>query len=176
MCSSSTLQFLQFWYQNGVNYLFLIVKSIEVTSEQCCIMFDWLIFHHFLQLMLVGLGWKSTAKSNEKLVNQTYATLFLFWMPFNTLVAFNVSWSFMEMCSYASATFYILSVTSSDFHERFTNSQELRVAHKEMENTIWQSWSYLFKSRCAKSNRLSYSLSVPSFWKPKHQGVIWNLY
>ena len=29
---SSTLQFLQFWYQNGVNYLFLIVKSIEVTS------------------------------------------------------------------------------------------------------------------------------------------------
>ena len=30
--SSSTLQFLQCWYQNGVNYLFLIVKSIEVTS------------------------------------------------------------------------------------------------------------------------------------------------
>ena len=32
LISSSTLQFLQFWYQNGVNYLFLIVKSIEVTS------------------------------------------------------------------------------------------------------------------------------------------------
>ena len=32
LISSNTLQFLQFWYQNGVNYLFLIVKSIEVTS------------------------------------------------------------------------------------------------------------------------------------------------
>ena len=30
--SSTTLQFLQYWYQNGVNYLFLIEKSIEVTS------------------------------------------------------------------------------------------------------------------------------------------------
>ena len=30
--SSTTLQFLQFWYLNGVNYLILIVKSIEVTS------------------------------------------------------------------------------------------------------------------------------------------------
>ena len=32
-------------------------------------MFDWLIFHYFLQLMSVRLAWKSTAKSNEKLVN-----------------------------------------------------------------------------------------------------------
>ena len=32
LISTSTLQFLQFWYQNGVNYLFLIVKSIKVTS------------------------------------------------------------------------------------------------------------------------------------------------
>ena len=32
LITSSTLQFLQFWYQNGVNNLFLIVKSIEVTS------------------------------------------------------------------------------------------------------------------------------------------------
>ena len=39
----------------------------------------------------------------------------------------------MEMCSYRSATFYIFSVTSSDFHEIFTNSQEHRVTHKEME-------------------------------------------
>ena len=39
----------------------------------------------------------------------------------------------MEMCSYRSATFYILNVTSSDFHEIFTNSQEHRVTHKEME-------------------------------------------
>ena len=32
--------------------------------------------------MAVGLAWKSAAKSNEKLVNQKYATLFLSWMPF----------------------------------------------------------------------------------------------
>ena len=32
LISNSTLQFLQFWYQNGVNYFFMIVKSIEVTS------------------------------------------------------------------------------------------------------------------------------------------------
>ena len=38
--------------------------------------------HYFLQLMSVGLAWKSVAKSNEKLVNQKYATLFLSWMPF----------------------------------------------------------------------------------------------
>ena len=43
--------------------------------------FDWLIFHYFLQLMSVGLAWKSAAKNNEKLVNQKYATLFLTWMP-----------------------------------------------------------------------------------------------
>ena len=30
--------------------------------------------------MSVGLAWKSAAKSNEKLVNQKYATLFLSWM------------------------------------------------------------------------------------------------
>ena len=32
LISSCTLQFLQFWYQNGVIYFFLIVKSIKVTS------------------------------------------------------------------------------------------------------------------------------------------------
>ena len=32
LINSSTLQFLQFWYQNGVDYLFLIIKSIKVTS------------------------------------------------------------------------------------------------------------------------------------------------
>ena len=31
LISSSTLQFLLFWYQNGVNYHVLIVKSIKVT-------------------------------------------------------------------------------------------------------------------------------------------------
>ena len=35
--------------------------------------------------MSEGLAWKSAAKSNEKLVNQKYATLFLSWMPFNDL-------------------------------------------------------------------------------------------
>ena len=34
--------------------------------------------------MSVGLAWKSAAKSNEKLVNQKYAPLFLSWMPFNS--------------------------------------------------------------------------------------------
>ena len=33
--------------------------------------------------MLVGLAWKSAAKSNEKLGIQKYATLFLSWMPFS---------------------------------------------------------------------------------------------
>ena len=32
LIDSTTLQFLQFWYQNGVNILFLVVKPIEVTS------------------------------------------------------------------------------------------------------------------------------------------------
>ena len=35
--------------------------------EQCCMIFDWLIFDYFLQLMLVVLAWKSVAKSNEKI-------------------------------------------------------------------------------------------------------------
>ena len=34
--------------------------------------------------MSVWLARKSAAKSNEKLVNQNYATLFLSWMPFST--------------------------------------------------------------------------------------------
>ena len=33
--------------------------------------------------MSVGLAWKSAAKSNERLVNQNYAKLFLYWMPFS---------------------------------------------------------------------------------------------
>ena len=37
---------------------------------------------YFLQLMSVGLAWKLAAKSNERLVNQKYATLFLSWMLF----------------------------------------------------------------------------------------------
>jgi hypothetical protein len=36
---------------------------------------------------VVGLGRKSAAKSNEKLVYQNYATLFLSWIPF-TAAAF----------------------------------------------------------------------------------------
>jgi hypothetical protein len=34
--------------------------------------------------MSVGLAQKLAAKSNEELVNQKYATLFLFWMPFSS--------------------------------------------------------------------------------------------
>ena len=32
LIGSTALQFLQFWYQNGVNILFLVVKPIDVTS------------------------------------------------------------------------------------------------------------------------------------------------
>ena len=35
--------------------------------------------------MSVGLAWKSATKSNEELVNQKYATLFLSWMSFKDL-------------------------------------------------------------------------------------------
>ena len=33
--------------------------------------------------MSVGLAWKSVTKNDEKLVNQKYATLFLYLMPFS---------------------------------------------------------------------------------------------
>ena len=46
-------------------------------------------------LMSLGSAWKSAAKSNEKLVNQKYATLFLSWMPFST-------WSGSEFYVYQS--------------------------------------------------------------------------
>ena len=36
--------------------------------------------------MSVGLAWKSAAKSNEKLIIQKYATLFLSWMPFSQII------------------------------------------------------------------------------------------
>ena len=38
---------------------------------------NWLFLHYFLQLMPVGLVWKSAPKINENLVNQKYATLSL---------------------------------------------------------------------------------------------------
>ena len=34
----------------------------------------------FAALISLGLAWKPAAKSNEKLVNQNYTTLFLSWM------------------------------------------------------------------------------------------------
>ena len=60
---STTLQFLQFWYQNGVNILFLLVKPIEVTSGfilklmkkfarwRCC----WNIWHLSLKTKISPL-------------------------------------------------------------------------------------------------------------------------
>jgi hypothetical protein len=60
---STTLQFLQFWYQNGVNILFLVVKPIEVTSSfilkfmkkiarwRCC----WNIWHLSLKTKISPL-------------------------------------------------------------------------------------------------------------------------
>ena len=46
--------------------------------------FDWLILHYFLKLIFRLTHLKSAAKSNEKF-RQSYATLFLSWMPFNDL-------------------------------------------------------------------------------------------
>ena len=43
--------------------------------------------------MSVGLAWKSAGKSNEKLVNQKYATLFLSWMPFMHVIKNNLNTS-----------------------------------------------------------------------------------
>ena len=43
--------------------------------------FDWLIFHFFFFLFFRITPLSSSAKSNEKLVNQKYAALFLSWMP-----------------------------------------------------------------------------------------------
>ena len=57
LIGSITLQFLKFWYQNGLNILFLLVKPIEVTSGfisklmkkfarwRCC----WNIWHSSLK-------------------------------------------------------------------------------------------------------------------------------
>ena len=38
----------------------------------------------FAAQLSVRLAWKSATKSNEKLINQKYAKLFLSWMPFST--------------------------------------------------------------------------------------------
>ena len=63
LIGSITLQFLQFWYQNGVNILFLLVKPIEVTSGfilklmkkfarwRCC----WNIWHLSLKTKISPL-------------------------------------------------------------------------------------------------------------------------
>jgi hypothetical protein len=59
-----------------------MLKGIQ-EKNSVALIFDWLIFDSFLQLMSVELAWKSAAKNNEKLVIQKYATLFLSWMPFN---------------------------------------------------------------------------------------------
>ena len=63
LIGSTTLQFLQFWYKNGVNILFLVVKSIKVTSGfilklmkkvarwRCC----WNIWHLSLKTKISPL-------------------------------------------------------------------------------------------------------------------------
>ena len=63
LIGSTTLQFLQFWYQNGVNILLLLVKPIEVTSGfilklmkkfarwRCC----WNIWHLSLKTKISPL-------------------------------------------------------------------------------------------------------------------------
>ena len=60
--------------------------------------FDWLIFHYFLQLFFRLTPLSSSAKSNEKLVNQKYAALFLFWMP-------SIFWQFSLLPKFTMGSF-----------------------------------------------------------------------
>ena len=93
----------------------LIFRKIRYSAA----IFDWLIFHYFLQLMSVGLVWKSIAKSNEKLVNQTYATLFLSWMP-------NIFWPLIwSLCKIPSKLLYetIYAVLAQPFTSLWTARQ-----------------------------------------------------
>ena len=77
LIASTILQFLQFWYQNGVNILFLLVKPIEVTSGfilklmkkfarwRCC----WNIWHLSLKSKISPLIVRYQ-ESNEYQKNQ----------------------------------------------------------------------------------------------------------
>ena len=47
--------------------------------------------------MSVGLAWKSAANSNEKLVNQNYATLFVFWIIFSIPYFKGLTWEIWNM-------------------------------------------------------------------------------
>jgi hypothetical protein len=76
LIGSNTLQFLQFWYQNGVNILFLLVKPIKVTSgfilklmkkfaRWCCC---WNIWHLSLKTKISPLLVRYQ-ESNEYQIN-----------------------------------------------------------------------------------------------------------
>ena len=82
--------------------------------------------------MSVGLAWKSAAKSNDKLVNQKYATLFLSRMPFSgnfyQFIYHLGNWKTLEMkleknhCSYIHCCklirkfyYYVYHITYSKF-------------------------------------------------------------
>ena len=80
----------------GYPWLVGIGLRASKTKIQCCIIFDQLIFHYFLQLMSVRLAWKSATKSSETLVNQKYAILFLSWTPFNFRIFFSFGDVFLK--------------------------------------------------------------------------------
>ena len=56
--------------------------AIRERNSLITVIQDKINVHYFLQLMSIGLAWKSISKSNEKFINHKYETLLLSWTPF----------------------------------------------------------------------------------------------
>ena len=71
--------------QISATFLFLLLVQTGLCSNVIQLILWWQflsIFDYFLQLISVGLAWRSAAKSNKKSVNRKFETLFLSWMLF----------------------------------------------------------------------------------------------
>ena len=109
--------------------------------------FDWLIFHYFLKMKSAGLVWKSAAKSNEKLVNQKFAT--------------PLHWSYL-----GSPLFR----TWSDFENVFCR------IYKHMSYTIeWSLISHSKESNCIQRYVQVLPFLVIVFLFDKDHALFWNL-
>ena len=69
-------------------------------------------------------------KINEKLLNQKYATLFLSWMPFISLVNFNSNWYLMQdhvasMKEPGASAKLLHNILTSWMYARTTDTQRL---------------------------------------------------
>ena len=123
----------------------------------CCIIFDRLIFHYSLQLMSVGLAWKSDAISNEKLVNQKYTTLFLSWMPFIIIkIWIRIPFVFHPIVQYCyfwvtKECFIMRYLEYFLFEIKFTNFLSLKYYYTAplFSQDIWRilKWHVLLKSK-----------------------------